>query len=129
MVLFVVAFLAQQFEVLMIQRHSRIVDVLRCQVNLVMHNLPRPATPLAETVFGNKISVTATPPRFGLVKVSRPWFHVLTPQSTRTPPRTDPGSAEERAAPKLPARRLDEKSPGRSGRAPEICFSDGISLS
>src|SRR5690606_12522669 len=71
----VVALLAEKLQVLEVQRHRRVVDVVRRQVDLVVNDLAAGAAPLTQPVPVSDVSLPAPPPRFRLVEPPCPWFH------------------------------------------------------
>src|SRR5690606_8387265 len=71
----VVARLAKQFEVIPVQRDIRIVDVLRRQVDPVMHDLPWATTSFTEPESRLIVGVTATAPSRTLIEPTSPGLH------------------------------------------------------
>ncbi len=74
--LFVVTVLAQAFKVIPRQRYARRVDVPRRQICFVVHNLGRFTAPLTGVMLGGQESVTAIPPRRGIIELFSPRLHV-----------------------------------------------------
>src|SRR5690606_35537224 len=87
MVLQIMAFLTEQLQVIKTQGNLRVVDVIRRQINLVVHDLTAGAAPLTQTVTGRDVSLPRLLPRLRFVKLARPRFHMITPLGARRAPR------------------------------------------
>src|SRR5690606_1461313 len=74
-VLPVVPVLAQQLQVLKIQRHRRVVDVLGRQVHPVVDDLAAGPAPLTQAVPIGDVCRPGALPGFRLVEPPCPWFH------------------------------------------------------
>src|SRR5690606_40327616 len=68
MVLKIMTFLTEQLQVVKTQGNLRVVDVIRRQINLVVHDLTAGAAPLTQTVTGRDVSLPRLLPRLGFVK-------------------------------------------------------------
>src|SRR5690606_41254220 len=80
------ALLAEQFEVLPVQRDAWVVDVLRGEVNLVVNDLARATAPLAKAVLRLEVGVAAALPGCGLVEPAGPGLHSCPVLPLRRPP-------------------------------------------
>src|SRR5690606_11377529 len=81
------ACLTKQLQVIKTQGNLRVVDVIRRQINLVVHDLTAGAAPLTQTVTGRDVSLPRLLPRLGFVKLARPRLHMITPLGARRAPR------------------------------------------
>ena len=77
---FHVAAPAHQLQIVPVQGHGRVVDVVRCQVDLVVHDLARgdfvlPQAFLTQPAHAGSIRLTAALPRFAFVKSLCKIFH------------------------------------------------------
>src|SRR5690606_30010 len=96
-------------QVIKAQGNLRVVDVIRRQINLVVHDLTASAAPLAQTVTGRDVSLPRLLPRLRFVKLARPRFHMTTPLGARRAPR--PGvSGEPRGLGHVSRRAVPDKS-------------------
>src|SRR5690606_25521047 len=88
-----VTLLTKQLQIVKTQGNLRVVDVIRRQINLVVHDLTAGAAPLTQTVTGRDVSLPRLLPRLRFVKPFRPRLHMITPLGARRAPR--PGVSGE----------------------------------
>src|SRR5690606_37148709 len=104
-----VTLLTKQLQIVKTQGNLRVVDVIRRQINLMVHDLTAGAAPLTQTVTGRNVSLPRLLPRFGFVKLARPRFHVITPLGARRAPRPEV-SGEPRGLGHVSRRAVPDKS-------------------
>src|SRR5690606_31702886 len=88
-----VTLLAKQLQVVKTQGNLRIIDVIRRQINLMVHDLTAGTAPLTQTVPGRDVSLPRLLPRLRFVKLACPRFHMITLLGARRAPR--PGVSGE----------------------------------